>query len=164
MQLKWKFAVSLALLTFAGTAQAQSVRVIDGDTIVLDRIHYRLWAIDAPETHQTCANAWLAGQEATAYMRRLVEGHTMIREARGQDRYGRTIGLCHADGVDIQAEMVKAGMAWAFDRYSRDYDAEPERAKAAGLHALEIATRTDAPIHWPPQVTLCSADAGLRSR
>jgi endonuclease YncB( thermonuclease family) len=37
------------IAAFAGTAQAQSVRVIDGDTIVLDRIHYRLWGIDAPE-------------------------------------------------------------------------------------------------------------------
>ena len=54
-------------------------------------------------------------------------------EARGHDRYGRTIGLCRAEGIDIQAAMVSAGMAWAFTRYSTDYSNEEAAAKAAGL-------------------------------
>jgi endonuclease YncB( thermonuclease family) len=40
---------------------------------------------------------------------------------RGHDRYGRSIGLCRAGGKDLGAELVSAGMAWAFTRYSSDY-------------------------------------------
>ena len=47
------------------------------------------------------------------------------------------IGLCRADGVDIQAAMVRSGMAWAFVRYSSDYVREEDQAKAErlGVHA-----------------------------
>ena len=61
---------------------------------------------------------------------------TVVCENRGYDRYGRMIGLCRADGVDIQAAMVRAGMAWAFTKYSRDYVQEEAAAKAdrLGVH------------------------------
>ncbi len=70
-------------------------------------------------------------------MRELLHDHAVECEARGKDKYGRTIGLCKADGVDIQAEMVKAGMAWAFRRYSHDYVVREGEAQAAnlGVHA-----------------------------
>ena len=67
----------------------------------------------APEIHQAC-NGWCAGIEASRKLRELVTGHSVVCEDRGYDRYGRMIGLCRADGVDIQAAMVPAGMAWAF--------------------------------------------------
>ena len=109
----------------------------DGDTIKLAGTTYRLWGIDAPESKQLCADGWAAGRAATTFMRDLVRDHTVACEARGLDRYGRTIGLCRADGVDIQAEMVKAGMAWAFIRYSHDYVVQEVEARAAslGVHA-----------------------------
>jgi endonuclease YncB( thermonuclease family) len=70
-------------------------------------------------------------------MRELVEGHTVICEDRGHDRYGRMIGLCRADGEDISAAMVRAGMAWAYVEYSRDYVKQEAAAKAdrIGVHA-----------------------------
>jgi len=51
----------------------------------------------------------------------LMHGRTITCEPRTKDRYGRTVALCRADGVDIESEMVRAGMALAFVRYSRDY-------------------------------------------
>jgi endonuclease YncB( thermonuclease family) len=41
-------------------------------------------------------------------------------DERGRDRFGRTIGLCRVAGRDIGADMVAAGFAWAFTRYSSD--------------------------------------------
>jgi hypothetical protein len=38
-----------------------------------------------------------------------------------------------ADGRDLGAEMVRAGMASAFLRYSTDYIGDEAQAKAAGL-------------------------------
>lgn len=113
--------------------------VTDGDTIKLDGTTYRLWGIDAPESKQSCADGWPAGQIATDYVRNLLNGHTVTCEPRGKDRYGRTIGLCKADGTDIQAAMVRAGMAWAFTRYSHDYVVKEGEAMAdnLGVHAHE---------------------------
>jgi endonuclease YncB( thermonuclease family) len=107
--------------------------VTDGDTLRFGKDRVRLWGIDAPEIHQRCPDRWLAGIEASRKMRELVKGHHVICENRGHDRYGRMIGLCRADGVDIQAAMVRAGMAWAFVRYSSDYVQEEAQAKADRL-------------------------------
>ena len=92
-----------------------------------------------------CADDWAAGIEAAKALSQLVRGRAVTCEGRGQDRYGRTIGLCHADGQDIQAAMVRAGMAWAFTRYSSDYVTE-ERAAIVdrlGVHAHDCEKAWD---------------------
>ena len=106
---------------------------------------YRLWGIDAPETKQACADGWPAGVEATKYIRELIAGREVVCEPRTTDRYGRTVALCRADGVDIGAAMVSAGMAWAFVRYSRDYVAEEQTAAAqgSGVHAHQCERAWD---------------------
>lgn len=75
--------------------------MVDGDTIDLNDTRWRLWGIDAPETHQTCGDGWPAGVEATATMRKRIEGKAVTCELRGHDRYKRSIGLCRADGEDL---------------------------------------------------------------
>jgi endonuclease YncB( thermonuclease family) len=87
----------------------------DGDTIKLAGVRWRLWGIDAPELHQICADGWLAGLEAKRQLERLMAGAVLVCEDRGRDRYGRSIGLCRAGGRDLGADIVRAGMAWAFN-------------------------------------------------
>ncbi len=112
-------------------------RVVDGDTIIVGGVTYRLWGIDAPETKQSCGDGWPAGRMATEYMRGLVQGRNVECEPKATDRYGRTVALCRADGADISAEMVRQGWALAFIRYTRDYVAQEREAKEAkrGVHA-----------------------------
>ena len=131
--MKLFLAVASTLIAFSAAAQT----VTDGDTIKLAGTTYRLWGIDAPESKQSCADGWPAGSEATRALRSLIEDREVYCEPRGSDRYGRTIGLCWADGTDIQAAMVSAGMAWAFVRYSKDYVGQEREAKEAkrGVHA-----------------------------
>ena len=124
-----RLAPLLCLLALPVAAQT----VTDGDTIKLNGTIYRIWGIDAAESKQLCADGWPAGRAATTYMRELVRGHDVTCEAKGTDRYRRTIGICRADGRDLGADMVRAGMAWAFVRYSRDYVGQEAEAKAAGL-------------------------------
>ena len=93
--------------------------------------------IDAPEMQQTCADGWPAGIEAKRALEALMAEREITCEGRGRDLYGRAIGLCRADGLDLGAAMVSAGMAWAFVRYSRDYVVQESAAMAAnlGVHA-----------------------------
>ena len=67
-----------------------------------------------------CDDGWPAGQEASAYLYDLIRGRKVTCEPKTTDRYGRTVAICRADGRDLGADMVSAGMAWAFVRYSRD--------------------------------------------
>lgn len=106
--------------------------VTDGDTIKLGGTIYRLWGIDAPESHQVC-NGWPAGTEATAELRRLIAGRAVACEPKTVDRYGRTVAICRVDGADLGAAMVAAGMAWAFVRYSSFYLPQEREARAAGV-------------------------------
>lgn len=127
--------ILLAALSIAAPAAAQ-VTVTDGDTLKVDGTTFRLWGIDAPETKQWCGT-YPAGAQAGVTLQKLVKGKTVTCEDRGRDRYGRTIGLCRADGVDLGKEMVLHGMAWAFTRYSIDYVAVEEQARREniGVHS-----------------------------
>lgn len=109
--------------------------VIDGDTIVLGSTRVRLEGIDAPETAQTCARrgggTWACGHEAIRGLASLVNGQRVSCAHRGLDKYGRILATCHAGTGDINAEMVRRGLAWAFVRYSSVYVAIENEAKAA---------------------------------
>ena len=65
-------ALVAALALAASPALAQSARVVDGDTLSVGGVTYRLWGIDAPESHQPCADGWPAGKAATEHLRALI--------------------------------------------------------------------------------------------
>ena len=86
-------------------------RVIDGDSIVVAGTEIRIYGIDAPESRQTCrtnGRSGPCGTVATAAMRSLVAGREIRCQARDQDRYGRTVALCHAGGLDWDACLGRA--------------------------------------------------------
>lgn len=125
--MRWIIAV-LIVLSCSVDSRAANMRIIDGDTIVLDGTHYRLWGIDAPEMHQYCGT-WPAGYMARQYLEKLILYRDVHCTSRGRDMYGRTVAICMANGQDIGREMVRAGMAWAFIKYSRDYEWDEQGAK-----------------------------------
>lgn len=114
----------------ATPSKAAPVRVIDGDTIEMDAITYRINGIDAPEQAQKCG-AWRCGAAATDRMAELVAAGDVTCDSHGEDGYGRTIATCFADGRDLGAQLVGEGLAWAFIRYSDEYVAEEQEARAA---------------------------------
>ncbi len=50
-----------------------------------------------------------------------------------RDRYGRSVGKCRLKDIDIGQTMVADGMAFAFRKYSSDYVAAKNAAKAERL-------------------------------
>ncbi len=109
-------------------------RVIDGDTIVIAGTHVRLEGIDAPERAQTCGRAlagkWACGKSAAAALEHLLAHQSVDCQDRGTDKYGRMLGVCYVGTRDINAQMVREGLAWAFVKYSRSYVHEEAEARA----------------------------------
>lgn len=94
------------------------VAVADGDTITvlkdLQQVKIRLTEIDAPEKKQAFGN------RSKQSLSDLCFGRTATLADKGKDRYGRTLARVTCDGVDANAEQVKRGMAWVYDRYVTD--------------------------------------------
>jgi len=61
----------------------------------------------------------------------LTEGADTACEPVGEDRYGRILAHCTADGRDLGEAQVRAGLAIAYRRYSDRYVAAEDAAKAA---------------------------------
>jgi endonuclease YncB( thermonuclease family) len=75
--------------------------------------------------------------ESARLLERRGAGQADRVRVEGKGPLGTLIGLCRADGWDLGADMVEAGMAWAFTRYSSDYIEEEKSAIGAriGVHA-----------------------------
>jgi endonuclease YncB( thermonuclease family) len=114
-----------------------AARVIDGDTIEINGVRIRLEGIDAPEIAQTCPRAWFGtwpcGQDAASQLERIVRDRDVTCVSRGHDLYGRMLGECATAGLPINAHMVRAGMAWAFVRYSSHYVEDEAEARSLKL-------------------------------
>lgn len=121
-------------------------RVVDGDTIEIAGTKIRLEGIDAPETGQTCTRRWFGkwncGTAAADALTTLVQRQTVSCEATGRDKYSRTLAICSAGGRDLNAYMVRQGLAWAFLKYSQRYVQQEAAARAEGIGIWQAPTTT----------------------
>jgi endonuclease YncB( thermonuclease family) len=144
------FSVLCILLVGCELATAETITglvvgVSDGDTItVLDKQHHqhkvRLAAIDAPEKRQDFGNRSKQSLSDLAYRR-----HVKVETGK-TDRYGRQVGNVIVNGLDVNLEQVRRGMAWHYKAYEREqsvadrqsYAGAEDTARAAseGLWAL----------------------------
>src|SRR5688500_9602613 len=108
----------LACSAHAETFEGKVVRVVDGDSLIVElkqeRIRVRLKEIDAPELKQPFGNR---SQESLSAICASKVASVIWTD---KDRNGRTLGRVWCAGIDANAEQVRRGMAWVFDRYVRD--------------------------------------------
>ncbi|WP_299812408.1 thermonuclease family protein [uncultured Roseibium sp.] len=125
--LRATIAAILCLLTASANAEewtSKVARVIDGDTFQLSRplVRIRLCGVDTPEKGQR------GYREATQYTETLVAGKTVQCRTVGEGTpcdgrsrkksYDRFVAQCFVDGEDIAGELVEAGNACAWEKYS----------------------------------------------
>ena len=114
-------------------------RVVDGDTLDVAGRRVRLEGIDAPEMRQTCPSprhanrTWPAGRVAARELERLVRGRAVTCRQIGRDDYGRVLGRCQAGGTDLNAALIRRGLAWAFVKYSKTFVTDERAARKARL-------------------------------
>jgi len=103
---------------------AKVIAVLDGDTVLIRRggvVKIRLAEIDAPEV----GHAGMGGQRANPQKAQpfgeiskrsltgMVLGKQVNVATRAVDQYGRLVAKLSVDGLDVNAEQVRRGMAWA---------------------------------------------------
>lgn len=143
MILRYAFLFVLSMTS----AAAAEVRVVDGDTLKLpDGQNHRIFGIDAPEHGQKCkstdGSVWPCGKAATQAMVDLVSGKEVVCSTRFFDDFGRPVSTCFVGDMDIGAEMVRQGHAWAFVKYETPYVPDELIAKGQALGIWRAPTQT----------------------
>ena len=103
----------------AADLSGKVVAIADGDTFTLltadkQQVKIRLAEIDAPESGQPYGN------KSKQALSGLVFGKDVRVVVQTKDRYGRTVGRPYLEDLDICAEMVRMGAAWAYREYLID--------------------------------------------
>lgn len=134
----------IAVACLATAPTSADTRIVDGDTLDVGDVRYRIYGIDAPEVGQKCASAngttWPCGQEAIATLQTIVAGHSVACADMAPDDYGRMLAVCHAGETDIGAAMVESGMAWSFRRYGNAYDDIEDAIRPTGIGIWQAET------------------------
>jgi len=141
--MKKLLAILVLGLMFCNTSFADSLRVVDGDTININGERIRFGGIDAPET-----NFW--GQKQACYLNevevfcgelskeklkeKIGSNPVSCEREKNKDRNGRTVAECFVNGESLSKYMVRIGYAFDFVRYSKKkYAQDEEYAKVNKL-------------------------------
>ena len=115
-------------------------RVVDGDTVILERIgRARLIGVDTPETVDPRSPVQRFGKEASEFTTRLVSGRPVRvgYDWNRKDRYQRTLVYLYlADGTFVNAEIIKQGFGFAYTRYPFKYLDDFTRAEREAREAM----------------------------
>ncbi len=71
----------------------------------------RLNGIDAPEKSQAF------GQKSKQHLSSLVFGKDVCVKYKSRDKYGRILGTVYINGLDVNLEMIRVGLAWHYKRF-----------------------------------------------
>ena len=116
-------------------------KVIDGDTILINKKKIRLYGIDAPEQYQKCQKIWLTisfisfnkdyfcGEISTNKLKKKINNQFMSCKWKNKDRYKRFIAECFKGKTNINRWMVRNGYAIVYKKYSKKYLAAENLAK-----------------------------------
>jgi micrococcal nuclease len=127
------------------TVEGTVTRVSDGDSVIVvtaeeTKLRTRLYGIDAPEVRHGKKVGQPFGEDAKRALSEMILGKKVRLEIIDIDRYRRMVGIVYLDGKNINEEMVRLGLAWAYRRYldapyaSEFIGAEQEaREKGLGL-------------------------------
>jgi endonuclease YncB( thermonuclease family) len=123
--------------------------VIDADIIKIGDQRVILWGIDAPERRQTCqlnGEVWGCYDVAFRQLQLLAgRGEVVCYLTGDPDPFGRRFGVCDSGGADLNAEMVRAGLALAYAEESDAYLPQMAEAIAAGIGLWQIGAVFEEP-------------------
>ena len=131
------------LLMFYNVSLANNLKVIDGDTIVLNGEKIRFSGIDTPELKQMCMKGdqkVFCGMFAKMLLVKKIGNETPKCISEGKDAYKRTLAECFINGESLSAFLVRSGYAFAYRKYSKKFIEDEEFAKENkfGMWSMEF--------------------------
>ena len=94
---------------------AKVIAVLDGDTVLVRRagglVKIRLAEIDAPEKAQTF------GETSKRSLSDMVLSKQVNVVSQAVDQYGRIVAHLNVNGLDVNAEQIRRGMAWEYSNF-----------------------------------------------
>ncbi len=125
------FLLLFPSLSYAG--QFTVIKVSDGDTVQAQghdiEIKVRLVGIDAPElSRRKNQPGQPYSQKSKKYLADLVLNKVVDIQGYGLDRYGRVLAVITLDGMNVNLEMVKVGLAEVYQgKPPNGFDLKPYR-------------------------------------
>jgi endonuclease YncB( thermonuclease family) len=140
-------AVLVVPSAFAETISGTVVKIIDGDTLVVQdaakkRYKVRLAEIDAPEPQQPF---WVESSRSLAALCHRKEAKVEWSERDSGKRY---LGYVTCDGKDANAEQLKRGMAWLSPKPTQPTSGLYELETYARLRRVGLWTDENAVAPW----------------
>ena len=111
---------------------ADNLKIVDGDTIVLNGKKIRFSGIDSPELKQTCIQndqEVECGVSAKTLLVKKIGKKIPKCISEGKDVYKRTIAECFVNGESLSKFLVRSGYAFAYRKYSKKFIKDEEFAK-----------------------------------
>ena len=113
------FLLLVIIFISCSNQKAKVIGVKDGDTIVVllknnETQTLRLAEIDCPEKSQAF------GMKAKQFTSSQVYGKYITFRTIAKDKYGRSIAKVYYDDKYLSEEIIKAGFAWFYKRYSNN--------------------------------------------
>jgi micrococcal nuclease len=140
--------VLLSLANLSSAGQHQVIRVVDGDTIVVNyqgkTEKVRLLCVNTPESvHPDKKQNIPMGKYASDYAKKRLSGKSVDLEFEGnlRGKYGRLLAYVFIDGQNFNIELVRQGLSPYYNKYglSQKYDQGfKEAERYAREHQLNI--------------------------
>ena len=100
-------------------------KIIDGDSIMINKNEIRLFDIDSPEYKQICHdnkdNIYECGIAALTYLKKLTLDKKLNCHIVGKDYYDRYLATCFDKKININAQMIASGWAVTYNNPSKYY-------------------------------------------
>jgi len=127
--------ISICLIFFLITSfdvKSNKVRVVDGDTIHLNREKIRFSGIDTPEIKQLCNKnneVIKCGILAKELLINKIGKNKVECFNEGVDRYKRILAECFVNNQSLSKYLVREGFAFAYRKYSTKFIEDENFAK-----------------------------------
>ena len=138
----------ILFLTLTSNIVAEEIigfpKIVDGDTVHINKYKIRLEGIDAPEIRQKCKKEKLkissiigftfykdynCGEVSREKLKKKVDRSKIKCISSSKDRYERYLAMCFKEKINLNRWMVRNGHAVAYRRYSKKYIPDEDFAK-----------------------------------
>ena len=138
-----KFLIIIVSLLCCNISLANNLKIVDGDTIVLNGEKIRFSGIDTPELKQTCLHnneIVDCGMSAKILLIKKIGNKTPECIREGKDVYNRTLAECFINGKSLSKFLVRSGYAFAYRKYSKKFIDDEDFAKVNknGMWAMKF--------------------------